>query len=45
MEIQTAADAMIHMIEPSKELGVDFSEADLTFTYPTVVLRALAVYR
>jgi len=45
LELRTITEGMRHMIEPSRGLGVTLTDADLSFTYPTVVVRPIAVFR
>jgi hypothetical protein len=44
-EIQVMTEAMRHFAEPGQDLGVEVSDDDLTFSYPTVVLRPIAIFR
>lgn len=44
-EVEVIIEAMTHFIEPSKELGVELQTEDLMFTYPTIFLRPIAIYK
>ena len=44
-EIEVLEEAMSHFSEPSKDLGVEMSSADLSFSHPAGLLRPLAIYR
>lgn len=45
LEQQTMVDAFSNFIGPSSNLGVTIAQDDLTFTYPTIVIQPIAVYR
>lgn len=45
IEHATIRDAFLHFVDPSSSLGVEIREDDLEFTYPTVVLRPIAIFR
>ena len=44
-EVATISEAMLHFVEPAKELGVDLDESDINVTAPGVVVRPIAIYQ
>jgi hypothetical protein len=44
-EVATINDAMLHMIDPAKELGVEISPGDISVPAPAVLIRPLAIYQ
>lgn len=45
LEIATIDTALQNFIEPAKTLGVDIAPDDLTFEYPSVLLRPVAIFK
>lgn len=45
MEIETITNALSNFVEPSKSLGVDITEGDITLRHPAVVMHPIAIFR
>jgi len=45
VEVDTISQALTHLIEPAKSLGVEIDEDDITIRAPAVVVRPVAVYQ
>ncbi|HEX3781415.1 MAG TPA: hypothetical protein VHX38_17280 [Pseudonocardiaceae bacterium] len=44
-EIQVATEAMLHMISPAKELGVEIEASDISVPAPAILLRPVAIFQ
>jgi hypothetical protein len=45
LEINTVSEALIHMIQPGRELGVEIDASDINIPAPAVLLRPIAIYQ
>lgn len=45
LEVETINEAMLHLIEPAKELGVEIDPSDINVPPPAVLIRPVAIYQ
>jgi hypothetical protein len=45
LEVTTVTEAMRHMIEPAKAMGVNLTEEDLAFREPAVIVTPIAIFK
>lgn len=45
LEVQTIEEAMVNMIEPAREMGVDIDTSDINIPSPAIFIRPIAIFR
>jgi hypothetical protein len=44
-EVEVINEAMLHFIEPARELGVEIDSSDIAITAPAVLVRPIAIFQ